>query len=80
MAHEQKTHKQNFWLDTSLLPWWKNSHVPPEMMFTQVKTLTKMIQKFPLTLNFFWVVYIDAFDLKSGYYLFFFSNIEIFFV
>ena len=49
-----RKHKNKiFWLDTSLLPWWKKSHVPP---CTSEDILTKMIKKFPLTLNFFWVV------------------------
>ena len=53
MAHEQKTHKKTFDYTLVYYPDEK-SHVPPKMMFTQVKTyLQKMIQKFPLTLNFF---------------------------
>ena len=51
-----RKHKKNFWLDTSLLPWWKKSCIP--QVHTSEDILTKMIKTFPLTLNFFWVVYI----------------------
>ena len=59
MAHEQKTQKKkHFWLDTSLLPWWKKAVMYPQNdVHTSEDILTKMIKKFPLTLNFFWVVY-----------------------
>ena len=37
----------------------KKSHVPPKNdVHTSEDILTKMIKKFPFTLNFFWVVYI----------------------
>ena len=57
MAHEQKTH---FWLDISLLPWWKKVMYPQNYVHTSEDILTKMITKFPLTLNFFWVVYVSC--------------------
>ena len=30
MAHKQKTQTIFFWLDTSLLPWWKKAMYPPK--------------------------------------------------
>ena len=53
MAHEQKTQKKIFWLDTSLLPWWKQVMYPQNDVHTSEDILTKMINKFPLTLNQF---------------------------
>ena len=49
-----RKHKKTFWLDTSLLPWWKKVMYPPKMMFTQVSEdiLTKNEEKqilWPLT-------------------------------
>ena len=44
-------------LDTSLLPWWKQVMYPPKWCSHNCEDiLTKMIKKFPLTLNFFWVL------------------------
>ena len=52
------TNRKPFDLDTSLLPWWKKAmYFPKNDVHTSEDILTKLIKKFPLTLNFFWVVY-----------------------
>ena len=48
MAHEQKTQNKPVWLDTSLLPWWKNVDVPPKMMFTLVYYPDEKTLMYPL--------------------------------
>ena len=54
-----RKHKKTFWLDASLLRWWKKVMYPQNDVHISEDILTKMITKCPLTLNFFWVVWDD---------------------
>ena len=43
-------HKKTFWLDTSLLPWWKKKACTPQNdVHTSEDILTKIIKIWPLT-------------------------------
>ena len=60
MAHEQKTQTKQKTFDETLdyYPDEKKVMYPQNDVHTSEDILTKMIKKFPLTLNFFWVVYV----------------------
>ena len=42
-----RKHKQTFWLDTSLLPWWKKVMYPQNDVHTSEDILTKIIKRTP---------------------------------
>ena len=78
LTNKKQTPTKTFWLATSLLPWWKKVMYPQNDVHTSEDiTYKKWLTKIPLTLNFFWVVYLKMYYPCFSLFQWHFQNKKI---